>query len=153
MSAKQLFLAALVVAIVGGATAPASAMRHQPPVDAAVLDPFRAPPEPWLAGNRGIEYDTEAGDVIRASAPGVVAFAGAVAGDRHVTIRHSPELVTTAAFVGEVLVAAGDTVAAGDPIAIAAGPFHFTARRRGRYFDPAELFEVVRYGVRLVPVE
>lgn len=126
---------------------------HVPPVDAPVLDPFRAPPEPWLAGNRGIEYDTAPGEVIRASAAGVVVFAGTVVGSRHVTVRHSPDLVTTAAFVGEVLVSTGDTVAAGDPLAIAAGPFHFTARRSGEYIDPMGLFEPVRYAVRLVPIE
>lgn len=151
MSAKQLCLAALIA--VAAIPMQAAEAVHQPPVDAAVLDPFRAPPEPWLAGNRGIEYDTAPGDVIRASADGIVVFAGAVAGDRHVTIRHSVELVTTAAFVGEVLVAAGDTVTAGDPIAVADGPFHFTARRNGRYIDPATLLQVVRHGVRLVPIE
>ncbi|MEZ5138666.1 MAG: hypothetical protein R2711_07815 [Acidimicrobiales bacterium] len=48
-----------------GAVGPAGAERrsdaagwrtYRPPTDGAVLDPFRPPPQPWLAGNRGIEY-------------------------------------------------------------------------------------------------
>ena len=124
---------------------------HRPPVDAEILDPFRPPPEPWMAGNRGIEYATVDGDIIHASADGVVVFAGPVAGAVHVTVRHGPDLVTTAAFVREVLVTTGDVVVAGTPIAIAAGPFHFTARRNGRYVDPEALFGTVRLAVRLVP--
>ena len=41
---------------------------HMRPVNGPIVDPFRPPPQPWLPGNRGIEYDTEPGSV--AIAPG-----------------------------------------------------------------------------------
>ncbi|MGI9605550.1 MAG: peptidoglycan DD-metalloendopeptidase family protein [Acidimicrobiales bacterium] len=126
---------------------------HIAPVDAPILDPFRLPDGPYGRGNRGIEYDTEPGDVIAASADGVVVFAGSVAGSVHVTVRHSAALRTTAAFVGESLVAAGESVAAGQPIARAAGPFHFTARVGDRYIDPKLLYGEIEYRVRLIAVE
>ena len=46
---------------------------------APVLDPFRPPPEPWLPGNRGIEYATTEGDVVRSIGPGTVRWVGTVA--------------------------------------------------------------------------
>jgi murein DD-endopeptidase MepM/ murein hydrolase activator NlpD len=136
--------------VAGALVLVAADLPHRPPVEAPVIDPFREPPEPWLAGNRGIEYGTEPGDVIRASAAGVVIFAGPVAGSNYVTVRHSPTLVTTAGFVSEVLVDVGDVVEPGDPLAIAGGPIHFTARRNGAYVDPEGLFVVVQHSVRLV---
>ena len=61
---------------------------HVRPVAGPVVDPFRPPSQPWLRGNRGIEFDTEPGSTAIASADGVVTFAGVVAGEFHVTIRH-----------------------------------------------------------------
>lgn len=127
-----------------------SESRHTPPVDAPVLDPFRPPPEPWMAGNRGIEYDTGDGEVVRASADGVVTFAGQVGGHLFVTIRHSPDLLTTVGFVSETLVVAGDRVTSRQPIALAGETMHFTARRHGQYIDPESLFVTTRIVVRLV---
>ncbi len=123
-----------------------------PPVDAPVIDPFRPPPEPWLPGNRGLEYDTTRGQSVVATADGVVTFAGQVGGNLFVTIRHSPNLVTTVGFVDRILVSAGSTVQQGQPIADAGETMHFTARRNGTYIDPASLFLAVRIHVRLVPV-
>jgi murein DD-endopeptidase MepM/ murein hydrolase activator NlpD len=123
---------------------------HVPPVSAPVIDPFRPPDQPWLSGNRGIEYGTQPGDLISASARGVVTFAGQVGGNLFVTIRHTDTLVTTVGFVASATVATGDIVAQGTPIAVAAGPIHFTARRNGRYIDPASLFVRMRIIVRLV---
>ncbi len=123
---------------------------HHPPVDAPIIDPFRPPDEPWLAGNRGVEYDTEVDQVVRASAGGVVSFAGQVGGHLFVTIRHSPDLRTTVGFVRSSLVVAGDSVVRGQPIALAGSTMHFTARRNGEYFDPTLLFRQGRVVVRLV---
>ncbi len=131
-----------------------------PPVDGVVIDPFRPPGQPWEAGNRGIEYATRPGTVAVASAAGVVDFAGSVAGDLHVTIRHGPDLVTTIAFVHDVLVGAGDRVQQGDPVAVLGPSAHVTARRDGVYIDPASLFSAAGFSavrmrsvVRLVPHE
>ncbi len=126
---------------------------HIRPVDGPVVDPFRPPPRPWMAGNRGIEIATEPGSVAVASAAGVVTFAGSVAGRSHVTVRHSDRLRTTLAFVTRPLVEVGQRVGAGDPLAIVGETVHFTARVDGTYIDPELLFARHRWVVRLVPIE
>ena len=129
----------------------AAAVLHRPPVPGPVIDGFRPPPEPWLAGNRGIEYETEPGEPVRATADGVVVFAGAVAGSLHVTIRHDDHLVTTLAFVAEIEARVGDRVRAGDVVARAGESIHFTARADGEYIDPSDLFVPHAWVVRLIP--
>ena len=124
---------------------------HEPPVDAPIIDPFRLPDDPWLPGNRGIEYDTDVDQVVRASAGGVVSFSGQVGGDLFVTIRHSSDLRTTVGFLQTMLVSMGDTVVQGQPIAIAGPTMHFSARRNGVYIDPTVLFRLGHIVVRLVP--
>ena len=126
---------------------------HIRPVEGPVVDPFRPPAQPWLPGNRGVEYDTEPGSIAVASAAGVVVFAGAVAGAYHVTIRHSDRLRTTVAFVAEPLVVEGQTVRAGDSIAIVGDTVHFTARIDGVYVDPTVLLDQHRWVVRLIPTQ
>jgi len=116
-----------------------------------VIDPFRPPDEPWLPGNRGIEYETRPGEVVRASADGVVTFAGSVAGSFFVTVRHDGTLVTTVGFVGSVIVSVGDLVQQGSALAVAGDSIHFTARRSGEYIDPELLYQRFAVVVRLVP--
>ena len=68
-------------------------------MDAPVSDPFRSPDDPYGPGNRGIEYDTEPGDVVRAAAAGIVVFAGPVAGELHVTVDHGGGVVSSYSFL------------------------------------------------------
>ena len=126
--------------------------QHLVPVEGTIIDPFRPPDQPWLPGNRGLEFETESGSIAVASADGVVVFAGSVAGRYHVTIRHSSRLRTTLAFVAEILVAEGQWVGAGDPVAVVADSVHFTARVDGFYVDPEILLAPHRWTVRLVPL-
>jgi murein DD-endopeptidase MepM/ murein hydrolase activator NlpD len=126
---------------------------HMRPVEGPIIDPFRPPPRPWLAGNRGIEIATASGSIAVASAAGVVSFSGPVAGRFHVTVRHGDRLRTTLAFVSEPLVEVGRRVAAGDPLAIVGESVHFTARVDDTYIDPELLFGPHRWIVRLVPLE
>lgn len=126
------------------------AVPHQPPVDAPVIDPFRPPAGPYAPGNRGLEYDTVVGEIVRASSAGIVTFSGQVGGNRFVTIRHSANLRTTVGFVDEVLVRVGESVSSGQPIALAGHTMHFTARVHGEYIDPELLFQRFRVVVRLV---
>lgn len=149
-----------LVAVVGlalGATAlPAGAdppPRHTAPVDAPVVDPFRPPEVAWGAGNRGLEYGTEPGTEVRATADGVVVFAGAVAGSRHVTVRHADDVRTTYAFLADVAVVVGQQVSQGDVVGTTVGHLHLGARRGDAYFDPASLFADGPVEVRLVPFE
>lgn len=124
---------------------------HVPPVDGSVIDPFRPPAQPWLPGNRGLEYETEDGQPVRASADGFVTFAGQVGGDLFVTVRHADGIRTTVGFLAEIHVAAGETVQQGTLLGTAAESIHFTARRGDTYFDPELLFVAVEYFVRLIP--
>lgn len=124
---------------------------HTPPVKGRVIDPFRPPDDPWLSGNRGIEYETTPGEVVRASAGGVVTFAGSVAGSSFVTIRHDATLVTTVGFVDSLLVSVGDIVQQRSALAVAGDSIHFTARRNGAYIDPGLLYQRFAVVVRLVP--
>ena len=121
-----------------------------PPVDAPVLDPFRAPVGPYGPGNRGIEYDTDPGDSVLAAAGGVVIFAGAVAGTLHVTVDHGGGLLSSYSFLDRVLAGLGDVVDRGDRVGVAGSTVHFGVRVDGEYVDPASLMGVLVARVRLV---
>ncbi|MFI7697480.1 murein hydrolase activator EnvC family protein [Nonomuraea sp. NPDC049480] len=60
-----------------------------------ILRRFTPPPEPWLAGHRGIDLAAPASTPVLAAGPGTVRFAGAVAGKGVVTIDHEGGLRTT----------------------------------------------------------
>ena len=147
----------LILAAVGGlcgaaaASAAGAQLVFRAPTTAPVLDPFRLPNGPYAAGNRGIEYDTRAGDVIAAAADGEVVFAGAVARSLFVTVDHGDGLRSTYGFVAHLLVSQGDQVVVGDEVAVAGGAFHFGTRLHGDYIDPATLFGARSISVRLVP--
>ena len=100
------------------AAEPTGNVVYQPPVDAPVTDVFRPPAQRWSAGNRGVDYGTTEGQVVRAAAPGQVVFAGQVGGSLHVVVLHADgaidfvygDMDMPAAVVG---IAAGD---GGEPI-------------------------------------
>ncbi len=123
---------------------------YVPPVDAPVTDPFRPPPGPFGAGNRGLEYGTRPGVEVRASADGVVTFAGLVAGSRHVTLRHPDGLRTTYSYLASIAVVLGQRVGQGDLVGTAGGRLHFSARSGDAYLDPASLFDPTGVRVHLV---
>ena len=123
----------------------------QAPVDAPVLDPFRLPDQVFGAGNRGIEYGTAPGDRVGAAGPGVVVFAGSVAGSTWITIDHGAGLKTSYGPLEALAVGRGDAVARGDRLANTTGPMHFSARINGAYVDPASLFGELVVDVRLIP--
>ena len=150
-------LAVSVAVAAAGGPAGAQAYRGErevfrPPVDAPVVDPFRLPENPYGPGNRGIEYDTEPGDLVRAAAAGAVLFAGAVAGTLHVTVDHGGGLVSSYSYLQRITVRAGTGVARGAVIGIAGERLHFGVRFEGTYTDPADLIGVRRVRVRLVPL-
>ncbi|HEY8525128.1 MAG TPA: peptidoglycan DD-metalloendopeptidase family protein [Acidimicrobiales bacterium] len=124
-----------------------------PPVDGPVVDPFRPPPGPYGPGNRGLEYDTEPGAPVRASAAGTVVFAGPVAGSRHVTVRHADGVRTSYSYLATISVALGQRVEQGDRLGTAGERLHFGARMGDAYFDPALLFGADPVAVELVPFE
>jgi murein DD-endopeptidase MepM/ murein hydrolase activator NlpD len=124
----------------------------------AVVRRFDPPPQPWLAGHRGVDLAASPAATVRAAGPGTVAFAGMVAGRGVVSVQHANGLRTTYEPV-EPSVAAGAAVAAGAPIgALAAGHagcpvaacLHWGLRRGEVYLDPLALLGFVR--VRLLPL-
>lgn len=100
----------------------------------------------------------EPGMVVRAAGPGVVHFAGSLAGRGVVSIQHSAGLRTTYEPVQPV-VAAGDRVRTGDVIGrLTAGHrecpvtacLHWGLRLGGAYLDPLSLLGLGK--VRLLPM-
>jgi pimeloyl-ACP methyl ester carboxylesterase len=127
---------------------------HTPPVTAPIVDAFRPPSHPFGPGNRGLEYDTEPGTEVRASADGQVVFAGEVAGSLHVTLRHADGIRTSYSFLDRIDAVVGQQVGQGDRIGVAGERFHFGARQGDAYFDPATLFgSQTQVEVELLPFE
>ncbi|MGW2026478.1 murein hydrolase activator EnvC family protein [Streptomyces decoyicus] len=168
----------------GAATHPGWSVRADPPgagppgedrawpvggttgVGPTVVRGWEPPPSPWAAGHRGVDLAAPAGAVVRAAAPGRVAYAGTVAGRGVLTIEvsHSgrPPLRTTYEPVRPTA-RKGERVTAGQPVAVLQrGPFHCRAPclhwglRRGKtYLDPLSLLprSMLRGGPsRLLPV-
>jgi murein DD-endopeptidase MepM/ murein hydrolase activator NlpD len=152
VSAAALALAASMPATPAGAVTHHERPVFRPPVDAPVTDPFRPPEDPYGPGNRGIEYDTEPGEVVRAAASGGVEFAGAVAGTLHVTVDHGGGLVSSYSYLQRLSVRVGAAVARGAVIGIAGERLHFGVRLDGTYADPDTFIGVRRVRVRLVPL-
>lgn len=131
-----------------------------------VVRGWEPPPAPWAAGHRGVDLAAPAGALVRAAAPGRVAYAGTVAGRGVLTIEvsrsGSPPLRTTYEPVRPT-VHKGQRITAGQPVAVLQhGPFHCRAPclhwglRRGKsYLDPLSLLpdSMLRGGPsRLLPV-
>ena len=145
--------AVLVCINAQGASATSASVEYRPPSDAEIVDHFRPPPKPWMAGNRGIDYGTSPGAQIGAAADGRVIFAGQVGGALHVTIEHADGLRTSYSFLASIAVSAGEQVRTGDVVGVAGGPFHFGVRAPDdTYLDPEALLAgSLRPRARLVP--
>lgn len=126
-----------------------SPLEYLPPVDAVVIDSFRAPAHVGATGNRGWEYDPEPGLPVRASAGGEVVFAGSVAHNRFVTVLHRDGLRTAYGYLGWIAVQEGEWVGPGQLLGTTSGRFFFSVRDGDRYLDPALVLAAGQ--VRLVP--
>ncbi|MFB9721440.1 murein hydrolase activator EnvC family protein [Planobispora longispora] len=60
-----------------------------------ILRRFSPPPQPWLAGHRGVDLAAAPGAEVRSAGPGRVGHAGPVAGRGVVTVIHPGGLRTT----------------------------------------------------------
>jgi murein DD-endopeptidase MepM/ murein hydrolase activator NlpD len=118
---------------------------------------FDPPPQPWLAGHRGVDLAAPPAAPVLAAGPGTVIFAGRVAGRGVISLAHPGGLRTTYEPV-TATVSVGDTVAAGaalgtldagHPGCPAAACLHWGLRRGDRYLDPLALLGLGR--VRLLP--
>ncbi|MEV3962361.1 M23 family metallopeptidase [Nocardia sp. NPDC050193] len=127
--------------------------------------PFDPPARDWLPGHRGVDLAGTPGQAVYAAGPGIVVFAGKVAGKPVVAILHDGGLRTTYEPVAADI-AVGRRVARGTRIGeLAAGHagcpapacLHWGLRRDStahasrEYLDPLGLLR--RTPIRLKPVE
>lgn len=123
----------------GAEGAEPAAVTYTPPVDAPVVDTFRPPRSAYGPGNRGVDYATAPGGPVRSAAPGVVAFAGPVAGGIHVVVLHSDGIRTSYSFLRSVAVRRGQRLAPGQVVGTGGPSLHFGARAGDAYLDPLVL--------------
>jgi hypothetical protein len=123
-----------------------------------VVRGFQPPTRRWNPGHRGVDLAGTPAAVVRAAGAGVVRFAGPVVDRGVVSVDHAGGLRTTYEPVTP-LVAAGDRVAAGDPIGLLGSHhsgcpvgscLHWGLRRGEHYLDPLALLGLGR--VRLLPL-
>lgn len=115
-------LAAPLATVAAGQVAAGPALAPDTPADAGYAFPLRepvevvrgfdAPEERWLSGHRGVDLAAAPGEPVLAPAPGVVTFAGPVAGRVVLTLRH-PDGRRSSVEPVEPAVAAGDVVEQG----------------------------------------
>lgn len=135
--------------VAAAAPAAGEGLVHTRPVDAPVARAFRAPPGPYGAGHRGVDLRAGRGTPVRASAAGVVVFAGAVAGRTWVTVAHPDGVRTAYGPLTDPRVRAGQRVPRGAVVGLATGvahdgdvaTLHWSARRDGDYLDPMTLVD------------
>ena len=154
----RLRLVAVALAVTAAAAgfhiepAAGQAVTYRPPVDAPVTDPFRAPASPYGPGNRGIEYATVPGTIVRAIGPGTVAFAGSVAGTRYVSVDHADGLRSSYGGLASISVVVGQALGPGAEVGRSADTLHLGVRRGDEHLDPEALFAAAAPAVRLIPV-
>ena len=124
-----------------------------PPVDGTVSDPFREPPCPWCAGNRGIEFSVGDRVVVRAAASGRVEFVGRVADVGYVVVRLASGWRHTYGQLTSTSLQMGDAVLTGTVVGRASATFFFGVRIGDDYADPAPFIGVLRGRPRLIPVD
>ncbi len=123
--------------------------RYAWPVRGPVLRSFEPPESTFGPGHRGIDIGAAFGTRVVASASGLVAFAGPVAGSLFVSIDHPDGVRTTYSWLSEISVRAGSAVGRGEAIGStgsghpgSASPhLHFGARIGSTYIDPMLLLE------------
>jgi len=130
----------LFLAFAVGVTTAPQANAYVPPVDAPIIAEFQAPITRYGAGKRGLDYGSEVGQPVIASASGTVMFAGQVAGRLAVSLLHSDGITTTYTDMASVTVRRSAVVIGGSVIGASGTSFHFGAKRGDRYIDPASLF-------------
>lgn len=157
------FIRAAALLLVFAPTCQAQAARLQWPVQPpAVTRGFDAPAPDWQRGHRGVDLAGAPGQPVYAAGPGIVVFAGVLAGRPVVSIEHDGGLRTSYEPV-EPVVRTGQRVdtttavgrlSAGHPGCPVAACLHWGAMwgpaQRARYVDPTGL--LAGTPVRLKPL-
>lgn len=154
MSRVALSIVLLCNLVVTGSVTMPPGRCYEPPVRGRIVEPFRAPPCPYCAGHRGVDFDGQAGEPVRAAAAGVVSFAGNVAGTSYLVIGHDDGLRATYGRIRSGRVRVGQRVQAGQVLGVT-GPegLYFGLREGVRYVDPQPFLGRRRAPVRLVPLD
>jgi murein DD-endopeptidase MepM/ murein hydrolase activator NlpD len=148
LSAATIALALLRVSSTVGA-----APCWRPPVDAEITERFQAPPCPYCAGHRGVEFTLGIDVPVRAVASGVITWAGSVAGTRYVVVEHADGRRATYGQLGAIAVRRGETVLVGRVVGRAHEALYFGVREGERYVDPERFMGELISVRRLVPVD
>ena len=114
-----------------------------------ISDKTKPKAEPKRTRHQGLDFDGEIGDPIEAVQTGVVVLAEPLFySGGTVFINHGGGMFTTYFHMSEIKAHVGDHVRAGTLLGLVGktgrvtGPhLHFSAKWRGTYFDPFELFE------------
>lgn len=127
------------------------------PVTGAMLREFSGPPQPWLAGHRGVDIAVRPGAALIAPASGMLRFAGMVAGKNVVSLDHDGVVSTFEPAVSTLPV--GAPVRMGQQFAVVQGQSDHCADScvhwgvmlgKGAYLDPVSR---IRGGaIRLKPL-
>jgi murein DD-endopeptidase MepM/ murein hydrolase activator NlpD len=121
-----------------------------PPVDGPVVRPFA--PVGDYGGHWGIDLAVPEGTPVRPIAPGVVTFAGTVAGRASVTVDHGGAVRSSYSYLSSLLTTAGQrvdraTVVGATGVDRGIPALHLSVRVGGIYVDPTRLCS------RLTPAE
>lgn len=124
-----------------------------PPIDGPVVAHFE--PSGGYAGHWGVDIAARPGSEVKAPAPGVVTFAGRVAGMNTVTIRVGDDLRVSLSYLSSIEVSAGERVPAGAVVGrsgLAHGEpaVHFSTRIGATYVDPAAYLRCRSGTIRLL---
>ena len=144
---SSFLIVSIVVLAVFGSSPPAGATpvtQWVRPVAGAIVRPFDAPRSRFGAGHLGVDLAAPRGTPVRAAGPGVVSFAGSVAGSLHVVVAHAGNLRTSYSFLATIAVRRGERVAPGEVIGTTGGTgsghdgsvLHLGLRSGDTYVDP-----------------
>ncbi len=124
----------------------------------AVVETFDPPQVRWGAGHRGVDLAGSAGQTVRSTLPGTVAFAGRIAGRGVVVVDHGDRRTTYEPVAATVPL--GQAVDRGEPIGrlelhgshcFPSACLHWGLRSGDDYLDPLTLIEDQPRPVRLYP--
>ena len=138
--------------MIAGLVAAALAVCYPPPVEAPVSVPFVQPACSYCPGHRGLEYRVAPATPVHFIAPGVVTFAGLVAGTEYVVVLQTDGMKATYGQLQAALVTRGDLVVVGQAAGRSGQRLYFGLRDAADDpIDPAPLLGVLVGRARLVP--